>query len=812
MEKIQLVTEKLINDITKAMKKAKSIYILTSFVMKSGVELMLPALKEAVQRGADVKICAGDYLYITDPKALNLLINVSENIEVRLWRSNGKSFHPKAYLFQYDENDGVLIIGSSNMSRSALTSGVEWNVLMSSEISPNMFQEAIEEFYYIFYHENSMTLNNETLVKYEKDYNDFHRKNPNLVHRWTKQEEIELMFNYTKKDQEVPVIVEEKGEYKIISPREAQKEALIALENVMEEGYDKAMVVMATGLGKTYLAGFFAKKFKKVLFVAHRIEILQQAKQSFQRILTDRTHGLYIGAIKEERVDCLFASNITLAIEQNLANFDKDEFDLIVIDEFHHAAAKTYQRILEYFKPKFLLGITATPDRMDGKDIYGICEGNVAYQIHFIEAIQRQWLAPFHYYGVYDDIDYSKITWLGNRYDEEQLLAEQLKEEIAEKIFLAWKKHKQSRTLAFCSSIKQATFLANYFQQKGIKATSLHSQGGVYTRSEVVKMLNEGNLDIIFSVDLFNEGVDIPSLDTLLFVRPTESLTIFTQQIGRGLRLHEEKDYCVIIDLIGNYRNADLKLRLFDTRNDKDRKKSKKVVPEVPENCLIDFDTDAINLLEELRKKNQPRKEQLRQAYLELKEELGRRPKYLELHLFGKMEAKAYKDGFKSYIGFLYWAEELSEKEEEAFRKYEMWLQEVESTAMTKSFKMIVLSYMLSRGVNHWYELVTPNEVAPYFYQYLMEKEFRKRIDFSDKSSKKLWNYDEKGIAKLLKTMPMTKWSNSSKGLISFENDIFKLEFDILQEYNEIIYHWTKEICEYRLHSYFERKDRVQHD
>lgn len=669
MKEIKLVTEKLVNDITQAMKKAKFIYILTSFVMKSGVELIATPLKEALSRGAEVKICAGDYLFITDPQALKQLLEISENIELRLWRSNGKSFHPKAYLFQYDEKEGMLIIGSSNLSRSALTTGVEWNVLMSSDISPKMFQEAIDEFFNMFYHDFSVTLNIETLAKYEKEYLQFHRKNPNLVQKWTKQEEIELMFSYTKKDQEVPLVVEEKERYEVIVPREAQREALEALETVMVEGYDKAMVVMATGLGKTYLAGFFAKNFKKVLFIAHRIEILQQAKQSFQRILPDWSHGLYIGAKKDEDVDCLFASNITLTIEQNLVKFDKHQFDLIIVDEFHHAAAKTYQRIIEYFEPKFLLGITATPDRMDGKDIYGICEGNVAYQIHFIEAIQRQWLAPFHYYGIHDEIDYSKITWLGTRYDEEQLLAEQLKEEIAEKIFNAWNKHKQTRTLAFCSSIKQATFLANYFQQKGIKATSLHSQGGEYTRAEVVKLLDEEKLEIVFTVDLFNEGVDIPCLDTLLFVRPTESLTIFTQQIGRGLRLHNDKDYCVIIDLIGNYRNADLKLSLFDTRNNEERKKDKNIVPTVPENCKIEFDTKVINLLEELRKKKQPRKEQLRHAYLKLKEELGKRPSYLQLHLFGSMDAKVYRYEFKSYFGFLYWAGELTEIEEAAYRE-----------------------------------------------------------------------------------------------------------------------------------------------
>ena len=231
--------------------------------------------------------------------------------------------------------------------------------------------------------------------------------------------------------------------------------------------------------------------------------------------------------------------------------------------------------MLDYFKPKFLLGITATPDRNDNKDVYAICKGNVAYRIDFLEAIQRQWLAPFNYVGVYDDTDYSQLTWLGTRYAEDDLLKVQLREEMAEKILEAWNRYKQTRTLVFCSSIQQAIFLSDYFNKQGYKTVSLHSKQVNISRNKAIKMLEKGEIDAIFTVDLFNEGVDIPSVDTLLFVRPTESLTVFTQQIGRGLRLHDRiKKNCVIIDLIGNYRNADIKLSLFDT-NPEDKKKKK---------------------------------------------------------------------------------------------------------------------------------------------------------------------------------------------------------------------------------------------
>ncbi|MFV8829539.1 DEAD/DEAH box helicase family protein [Alkalihalobacterium sp. APHAB7] len=789
MSNIKLVTDRLISDLVEAIDRSSSIYILTSFVMKSGVQLLEEPLKKALDRGAEVKVCTGDYLFVTQPEALRKINEIDPNIEVRLWKSNGRAFHPKAYLFQYEENEGTLIIGSSNMSRSALTHGVEWNVAMESKASPDTFQQALDEFMKLFLNEQTVPVNKETIVEYEKLYEDYHREHPNLVRTWTKTEEVELMLNQTADDEEPAIIIEEPASYGTISPRHSQIEALESLHNVVEEGYDKAMVVMATGLGKTYLAGFFARNYKRILFVAHREEILKQAQKSFEHIMPERTFGIYSGTEKEGEADCVFASIFTLANERHLEKFDPNSFDLIVIDEFHHAAAKTYQRVLDYFKPEFLLGITA-------------------YQIDFIEAIQRQWLAPFNYVGVYDETDYSQITWLGTRYDDEELLAAQLREEMAEKILEAWKTHKQTRTLAFCSSIRQASFLANYFKENGVKATSLHSNGSEYGRAKAIQMIETGVLEVIFTVNLFNEGTDIPSLDTLLFVRPTESLTVFTQQVGRGLRLFKGKEHCTIIDLIGNYRNADNKLRLLDTRKDDERTKSPSSVPQVPANCFINFEMEVIQLLDELRKKRQPRKEQLRQAYFELKQELGKRPTYLELHLYGNADTNNYKQEFKSYAGFLYWANELHETEEDVFKAYETWLQEVERTGMNKSYKMVVLSYMLSCGLEKWTSPVTPEEVAPYFHNYLTEKEYRKRIDFSDKQGKRLWDYDETKVAKLIADMPMTKWSGSSKGLLSFEDGVFKTEFDVAEEHNEVLYEWTKEICEYRLHAYFERKEK----
>lgn len=574
---------------------------------------------------------------------------------------------------------------------------------------------------------------------------------------------------------------------------------------MLAEDYSRAMVVLATGLGKTYLAAFFAEKFKRVLFVAHREEILTQAKQSFQHVHPDRSSAFYKASEKRTDADFIFASIYTLGSQYHLDQFEKDAFDLIVVDEFHHAAAPTYERLLNHFEPEFLLGITATPDRMDNKDVYALCDGNVAISIHFLDAIERNWLAPFNYYGVYDDTDYSAIPWRGTRYDEQELLQVQLREEFAQKIFEEWNRYRQTRTIVFCSSVKQAVYMNNFFQRKGVRSIALHGGSHPQERKAARSKLDSGELELIFTVDLFNEGVDIPKVDTLLFIRPTESLSVYTQQIGRGLRIAEEKSHCVIIDFIGNYRNADLKLAVFDKESKPAGNKATQ--PLLPLHCEFNLDLQVIDLLEEMRRKRAPRKEALVLAYHDLKKEVGRRPKYLEFHLHANVDSKTVKQEFGSYIGMLAYADELTETEQDVWLKFKDWFLEVEKTGMTKSYKMVVLSYMLSKGAERWLEPITADEAASFFHNYLTEKDYRMNIDFSDAQGKRLRNFDQKKMADLIAQMPMTKWSGSAKdGIVSFEEEIFKFQLEPSIEENESLYNWTQEIAEYRLNAYFERK------
>jgi superfamily II DNA or RNA helicase/HKD family nuclease len=800
---MRLVTELLIEEIVEAIERSSSVYILTAFLMKSGVKLLKKPLKEALDRGAEVKVCTGDYMYVTQPEALRSLYELDDRIEVRLWKSNGRSFHPKAYLFQYEQEQGHVIIGSSNLSKSALTRGVEWNVSVPAEESVQLHKEALDSFLKLFLSENTVPVNEPTIRLYEEKYQKVNTT-AGKFNSWDAEDEHELMFG-SEKEYET-VISEPDGPYEVLSPRQAQAEALEELERTVEDGYNKALVIMATGLGKTYLAAFFTKRFKRVLFIAHREEILYQAKRTFEHVMPERSHGIFNGKQKDGEADFVFASIFSVANRKQVEEFGQNAFDLIVIDEFHHAAARSYQHVLDYFSYSFLLGLTATPDRMDGKDVYAICDGNVAYRIDFIKAIEHGWLSPFRYYGIYDKIDYSQVTWLGKRYDEEELLGLQLRRDVFENIYEAWKKYKQTRTLGFCSSIKQADFLAQSFAEKGVACLSLTSKTSARERKAAVQKLESGELELILTVDLFNEGVDIPLVDTLLFARPTESLSIFTQQVGRGLRLAPSKESCVIIDLIGNYRNADVKLSVFRNQEGDDKSKVVVGIPAVPDVCSIDLETRVIDLLNELQKKRKPRREQMISSFFAVRAELGRNPSYLELHLQGEFDGAQYRAEFGSYFAFLQEAGVFTDEEEEVYRGYREWLLEVERTTMTKSYKMVVLSYMLSRGPERWMKPVSPVEAAPYFHEYFMSATYRKKIDFSAKNTKAMWEYDEGKVARLVAQMPMTKWANSSKGLVSFDGEQFGLTFEIEDSTRDMVFEWTKEVCEYRLHRYFERE------
>ncbi len=508
-----------------SMKKADRIDIIVSFLMESGVKMLLKNLDQAMKRGAKIRILTGNYLGITQPSALYLIKHeLGENVDLRFYSEKGRSFHPKSYIFHYADHSDIYI-GSSNISKSALTSGIEWNYRFSSRKDPKNYEKFYKTFEDLF-ENHSIIVDNEVLKIYSKSW---HRPAAfKDLDRYDQNEE-----NEENEDTKVRLLFE---------PRGAQIEALCALENSRAEGATKGIVQAATGVGKTYLAAFDSKNYQKVLFVAHREEILKQAAVSFKNVRNSEDYGFFHGGEKTTDKSVIFASVATLGRPEYLTEkyFAPDYFDYIVIDEFHHVVNDQYMRIVNYFRPQFLLGLTATPERMDGRNIYEICDYNVPYEISLTEAINKGMLVPFRYYGIYDETDYAGIQPVRGHYEEKDLNGIYIgNEHRYDLIYKYYKKYGSKRALGFCCSRVHAEEMAKEFCKRGIPAVAVYSNSdGAYAedRSTAIKKLKSGEIRVIFSVDMFNEGVDITAVDMVLFLRPTESPIVFFQQLGRGLR------------------------------------------------------------------------------------------------------------------------------------------------------------------------------------------------------------------------------------------------------------------------------------
>ena len=530
-----------------SLKKADSVDIIVSFLMESGVKMLLEELDNALKRGAKIRILTGNYLGITQPSALYLLKKkLGSRVDMRFYNEKERSFHPKSYIFHYERYSDIYI-GSSNISRSALTSGIEWNYRFSSVSDPKNYEKFYQVFEDLFEH-HSIIIDNEELKRYSQNW-----------HRPAVAKDLER-YEYSHQNEE-----NESEDTKVrllYEPRGAQIEALCALEDTRAEGAKRALVQAATGVGKTYLAAFDSKSYERVLFVAHREEILKQAAASFRNVRNSEDYGFFTGEEKSTDKSVIFASVATLGRSEYLSEkyFAPDYFQYLVIDEFHHAVNEQYQRIVKYFKPQFLLGLTATPERMDGRNIYELCDYNVPYEISLKDAINKGMLVPFHYYGIYDDTDYSGLHLIRGRYDEKELNETYIGNvHRHDLIYKYYCKYGSKKALGFCCSRAHAEEMAKEFCERGIPSVAVYSNAnGTYSeeRGKAIEKLKSGEIRVIFSVDMFNEGVDITSVDMVMFLRPTESPIVFLQQLGRGLRRSKGKEYLNVLDFIGNYEKA----------------------------------------------------------------------------------------------------------------------------------------------------------------------------------------------------------------------------------------------------------------
>ena len=527
------------SELRKEILSSDKIDLLVSFIKWKGIRILERELRDFTERGGKLRVITTTYIGATDAKAVEFLASL-KNTEVKVsYNTGNERLHAKAYLFQRNTGFHTGYIGSSNFSRSALTDGLEWNL----KITTKEVGHIIDKFKKTFeaYWQNS-----------EFELYDRNIHSVKLVEA-LKQGKFSKEYTFTTS-------------YFDIKPFHYQNEILEKLEvERTVHNRHKNLLVAATGTGKTVISAFDYKNFRKnnksskLLFVAHRKEILQQAQATFKGVLKDNNFGdLWVDGLEPGSNEYVFASVQTLNNRLKEIKLSPEYYDFIIIDEVHHISASTYRPILNYFQPKVLLGLTATPERMDGENILEDFCNRIAAEIRLPEALNKKLLSPFQYFGITDSIDLTKVRWEKGKYVASELTSLYTKNDIRVGEIIS-NLHKYTndihdvRAIGFCVTIEHATFMAEKFNLAGLKAEYLSSKNS-NIRDEIREKFRKKEFNYLFVVDIFNEGVDIPEIDTVLFLRPTESLTVFLQQLGRGLRLAEGKDCLTVLDFVGNSR------------------------------------------------------------------------------------------------------------------------------------------------------------------------------------------------------------------------------------------------------------------
>ncbi|MCG3668961.1 DEAD/DEAH box helicase [Aliarcobacter butzleri] len=663
------------NNITELLDNCKSFYFNVAFINFSGIQLLLDCFKKLEEKNIKGKILTSTYLNFTQIKALEK-IKKFKNIELKIYdcEVSNIGFHSKSYIFEF-KDDYKILIGSSNITASAFKSNIEWNVKTIAKKDDIFLKDVLNEFGTLW--KNSIDVDDKFLTSYSNFLNS--------------QNKEFKSFNSNQ-----------------IKTNFMQEKALEKLENLRKKGENKALIIAATGTGKTYLSAFDVKNFKAktILFLVHRENILIKAKEGFENIFPQiNSFGLYTGNKKEQDKNYLFSTIQTMS--SNFLEFSQDFFEYIIIDEAHHVTSPSYKKILDYFKPKFLLGLTATSNRMDGNSIYEVFDENIALDIRLNEALEHNLIVPFHYYGIsdiqsidYENIDLTKIDLLAKL-----LSVNKRVDFIIDKMNFYSNSGNKRKVLGFCVSKEHCNFMSEEFNKKGINSITLTSEDTISKREDSIKRLENENdsLEVIFTVDIFNEGIDIPSINIVLFLRPTNSPIVFVQQLGRGLRKYKNKEFLTVLDFIGNHKKAYL-IALALVGNKMIDKESIKLSIENNfadfKNAFISMDEISKNrILEQINKENFNQLKYLKEQYFEVKNILGRIPTLVDFLQFEDViNPLKFIDESKSYIEFLAKAENDKKLKElvlnENFIKAIRFIEN--ELPIKRVYEFVILKYLLN--------------------------------------------------------------------------------------------------------------------
>ncbi len=600
-------------EITKRLKECDYFEFSVAFISESGLAVLKQILLNLKEKGVKGRIITSTYLGFNAPKMFKQLLSFS-NIEVRIFEQEHCGFHPKGFIFHTGDHRDI-IVGSSNLTQTALESNQEWDLFFTSHENGELASQVSNEFDIQW--ELSTPLTNQWIESYKE--------------------------TYVK-----PVRPASVQSSKIIKPNKMQEEALKSLKNLRDNNKDKALLISATGTGKTFLSAFDVRCFKpkRLLFVVHRRNIAEAALRSFKYLIPNVSMGIFSGNTKETDSDFIFSTVQTIHKKEYREMFDRDAFDYIIIDEVHRAGAQSYQDIVDYFKPKFLLGMSATPERSDDFDIYEMFDHNIAYEIRLIQAMEYNLLCPFHYYGITD------MTIDGIEIDDKSefnILTSELRVDyIIEKINEYGYSGDHIHGLIFCSRKDECEKLSQLFNMRGYKTIALTGDSSEEMRQKAIDSLesnDENSLDYIFTVDIFNEGIDIPKVNQVVMLRPTESAIVFVQQLGRGLRKNDSKEYVVIIDFIGNYEKNFLIPVALSGQTNYNKDSLRQFVCEgsliTPGASTIQFDQiTEKRIYQSIDAANFTQVRLIKDSYKQLKEKLGRIPRLKEFEQYGAIDVQ----------------------------------------------------------------------------------------------------------------------------------------------------------------------------